>query len=319
MYDDLMRGVSVLHLRFTVRTHDPITFGLQPGTALRGALYEALSDHFCSEREGKQTPDHQERCPVCWLLAAEEPDRVRGGNPPRALMIQPPPLTDFSRGATFSFGVSLVGSAQSTLPYLLLAVPSMGKNGLGKGRGRFTLQRVEEFSPLWDTTRLLMDGNRVTDPTLQVTSVRVQEWAEKLLPNRVTIRFETPTRLIRGGILIPKPDPQVFVQRLLERCQHLAEQFAETDHPPTHEDWREAWQALSAIASNWTVAFDETEWVDVWSGSRRTGRVTPVGGIRGTVRWEGEIAPLHTWLLWGQSLHVGKDSVKGNGWYKVVG
>lgn len=319
MYDDLMRGMSVLHLRFTVRARDTIMFGVQPGTALRGALYEALLTHFCSEREGLQTTGHQQRCPVCKLLAAEDPDRVRGSNPPRALMIQPPNQTDFTPGATFRFGVALVGMAQESLPYLLLAVRTMGELGVGKRRGRFTLLRVEEFSPLWDTDRLLMNGNRVTEPTLQVTSPRVQEWAGKLLPDRITLRLETPTRLIRGGMLTHKPDPEVFVQRLLERCQHLAERFAETDNPPAHENWREAWQNLSAIAATWKIAFKETEWVDVWSGSRRTGKVTPVGGLRGTVRWEGDIQPLHTWLLWGQSLHVGKDTVKGNGWYKVIG
>jgi hypothetical protein len=34
-------------------------------------------------------------------------------------------------------------------------------------------------------------------------------------------------------------------------------------------------------------------------------------------RWEGDVTRLRPWLLWGQSLHVGKDAVKGNGWYQV--
>jgi hypothetical protein len=28
-------------------------------------------------------------------------------------------------------------------------------------------------------------------------------------------------------------------------------------------------------------------------------------------------SPFWPWLVWGQFVHVGKDAVKGNGWYEI--
>ena len=45
---------------------------------------------------------------------------------------------------------------------------------------------------------------------------------------------------------------------------------------------------------------------------------TEISGLIGRVRWEGEVAPLLPWLLWGSVLHVGKNAVKGSGYYRVI-
>jgi hypothetical protein len=83
-HEQLMQGLTVQHLRFTVRALDTILFDNQPGSALRGALYQVLGDNFCSEPttddQRTQTPDHAARCPVCWLLAAEDRQARRGHN-----------------------------------------------------------------------------------------------------------------------------------------------------------------------------------------------------------------------------------------------
>lgn len=318
MYEDLMRGLSVLHLQLTVQALDPISFGVQPGTALRGALYQALAQHFCSERDGSQTPGHQDRCPVCWLLAAEDENNLRGRNIPRPLTIQPPEKSHFLAGESFTFGIGLIGAARDVLVYLLRAVRTMGNNGMGKGRGRFKLVAISEYSPLQDATRMLLSGNQVAIPTLEVTPPRILEMTERGDKARLTLRLESPLRLIADGQLMKTPYPQVFIMRLLERCQSLAEHYAETDTPPNRDDWRAAWEAASGLAATWRIAHNDTVWVEGWSSSSRTGHITPIGGLVGTVRWEGDIAPLRSWLLWGQSLHVGKDVVKGNGWYRVL-
>src|SRR5690349_879693 len=101
MTADLMRGMSVSHMQFVVRVLDGIVLEGQPGSALRGALYEALSNNFCSEPEEPHSIEHQDRCPVCWLLAKEAPGAARGADLPRPLMIEPPPARHYRRGETF--------------------------------------------------------------------------------------------------------------------------------------------------------------------------------------------------------------------------
>ncbi|MBZ0304923.1 MAG: CRISPR system precrRNA processing endoribonuclease RAMP protein Cas6, partial [Anaerolineae bacterium] len=99
--------------------------------------------------------------------------------------------------------------------------------------------------------------------------------------------------------------------------QSLAEHYSETPSS-LRETWYETYRTLSQTADSLQIAYNDTQWVEARSGSRRQNRYTPIGGLIGRVRWEGEISPLLPWLLWGQSLHVGKNAVKGNGWYRII-
>jgi len=313
----LMHGLTVQHYRFTVRAQEAIILEDQPGSALRGALYQALSERFCSEPGSVITPDHKQRCPVCWLLALEDDQAERGRDLPRPLTVEPPEARVYHRGETLRFGFTLIGKAQNLFPYLARAIQRMGELGVGRGRGRFQLLMISEHNPLLDAERDLMSGNFVQQPTLAVTPARIAEQAAASLHDRITVEFRTPLRLIANGKLLKTPEPGYFIQRLLERCQTIATYYAETDAPPLREDWQAAAQALQATAGTLAIGYDDTQWADHWSGSKRQGRKTPIGGLVGVVRWEGDVTSLRPWLLWGQSLHVGKDAVKGNGWYQV--
>jgi hypothetical protein len=48
------------------------------------------------------------------------------------------------------------------------------------------------------------------------------------------------------------------------------------------------------------------------------GRALPIGGLVGTISFQGELAPLLPWLLWSRLLGVDKDVTKGNGVIDVV-
>jgi len=62
---------------------------------------------------------------------------------------------------------------------------------------------------------------------------------------------------------------------------------------------------------------DGTRWVELESYSTRQRRATPISGFVGRAVYEGDLGPFLPWLVWGQFVHVGKDAVKGNGWYVV--
>lgn len=314
----LMRGLSVLHLRFTVEAESAVVFDAQPGSALRGALYTYMRRHYCSEASGFAGANHQQECPVCWLLALEDEERTRGRNLPRPLTLQPPSPGEYARGARFTFGVTLIGRAQRLMVYLLRAGGQIGWVGVGKGRGTFRLIDIAEYSPLLDTARSLQQDQAVRRTTLHVDAPRIEECAGMGTPDRVTLHLLTPMRLIADKTRQRSVNPMTLSQRLIERCQDLVTYYGEGE-PPAREAWIAAAAALRTHAETVRIAYDETEWVEAWSGSRRQDHLTPIGGLTGVVRFEGEgVAALRPWLLWGQSLHVGKDAVKGNGWYRVL-
>ncbi len=321
-HEHLMHGVSIHHLRFRVRPIETIVLPEQPGTALRGALYQALSENFCSEPYDQISPDHKQRCPVCWLLATEDPLAGRGENIPRPLTVEPPlDRTTYPPSQEMVFGFSLIGQAQNLLPYIARAVQKMGEIGLGKGRGRFRLLSIQEYTPLLDAERTLLDGNTIKIGTLHITPARISEAARDFKSQRVILELLTPLRLTAGQGLVKTITPRVFIQRLIERCQNLAEHYT----VPVAQGQRQTWLAeidqLLEAAARLRTLYDETNWQDSFSGSQRQQRMTPIGGLVGRVAWSGEVNDLQLllpWLLWGQSLHLGKNAVKGNGLYRVL-
>ncbi|MCU0480194.1 MAG: CRISPR system precrRNA processing endoribonuclease RAMP protein Cas6 [Anaerolineae bacterium] len=312
-------GFTLQHLFFTVRATESIVFQDTTGSPLRGALYQAMSENFCTEPFAiQQSPDHAKTCPTCWLLNAENPESTRGNHTARPITVEPPPARVYERGEKMLFGFTFIGKAQNFIPYVARAVQKMGRNGIGKGRGRFELLTITEYNPLYDAHRDLMKKWVVQAPTLQITPARIDEQVADLRPDKIIIQLITPARLTHADKLIKYPDPAVFMGRLLERVQALTTFYAENDNPATIDDWRNLSTTLKAHAQTIRTTYDETEWADTWSGSARQDRYTPTGGIIGRFRWEGDLAPLLPWLLWGQSLHVGKDAIKGNGWYRII-
>jgi hypothetical protein len=55
----------------------------------------------------------------------------------------------------------------------------------------------------------------------------------------------------------------------------------------------------------------------VVSYSSRQRRRTPIGGLLGDITFAGDLAPLRELLAWGALVHVGKNAVKGDGWYSI--
>lgn len=69
---------------------------------------------------------------------------------------------------------------------------------------------------------------------------------------------------------------------------------------------------------------NQAPWWDVQGRSSRLEREQQLGGFVGVADYAAppEIWPaLLPWLIWGMSTHVGKNAVKGSGWYslRVIG
>lgn len=308
-------GLAVYHLRFLVEARDPIHFGAQAGAQLRGALYEALRVQTCAGEGIQHDPRHAEHCPVCWLMAREAPTARRGKDVPRPFTIRPPygGITHYPPGTRFQFGMTLFGSAFRLFPYVALALPQMAKMGIGADRGRFELCAVEGVDLLTGRYEVLMQpGFRaVHQPKLWVTPNHIKAQAGRLSPHRLTLRFVTPTRLTEKSEPVRIPEFRIVIARLLERVDMLrAEYGGETITSP--------YDLLTAAAHKVNLVKDCTVWQEIRSHSARTGTNSPISGFIGEATYEGYLAPFLPWLLWGQCVQIGKDTVKGNGVMELV-
>lgn len=317
-----MADLPIYHLRVTVEVLTYLTLGEGAGGQIRGGLYRALQMASCAAPGGHHHPEQAALCPVCWLMAREEPTALRGKDIPRAFTLRPPEATfratatEFKPGDRFSFGLTLFGEAIHLFPYLVLALPSMGQNGLGSAsRGRFRLVSLTDCDLVTGaTTMLLAPGERSLRglPQHVVTAEQVNQTASMLPTDSLTLNFLTPLRLIKDGHLVKRPDLPTLMARLLERLDTLQGEYG------TDQTQRSPWERLTTIASQCHITSDTTEWVEVWSGSRRTETRTPTSGFVGEATFTGDLTELREWLLWGECIHVGKDTVKGNGLYRIA-
>lgn len=106
-----------------------------------------------------------------------------------------------------------------------------------------------------------------------------------------------------------------MIGRLIERCQMLELHY--TPDPTETVAWRELHLHLQERAKAVKLTDNATRWVHVMSGSRRSDSMKPVSGLIGRAGYAGDLSEMRYWLAWGSVLHIGKNVVKGNGWYEI--
>ncbi len=417
-----MFSLTTTHLSFVCEATTPLRLEVdtyRAGSDLRGALGQVMQRTYCAHDpqlhpslsllRGAGKEERAASCPVCWLLSANEHPGVERRGYALVPPVSEPATGCLKPGERFEFGLTLFGRALQFLPYFVLAVPEMGRLGIGPGRGKFTLKSLWAMNPFSGNRECLMaEGtNLVHTPTLTLDHAQVEQEAERLMQsvianetrqsprsdseiasppsarlamtNRIEIRFVTPMRLIVNDALCKTPAFDVLFARLLKRLDELEMQFGKEEgnsQLPTHKSQLptlksqlptlksqitisksqlpipkyqipknegeeksqlsnlkyqipkeereggnggrslEEVQALHALAQRVELVEDETRWVEVWSGSTRRGKPSPLSGLVGRAVYA---APpdvwqqLLPWLLWGELAQVGKDTVKGNG------
>lgn len=302
--------IPITVLNIDVRGDNPFDLGHAPGSSLRGAFYAALGTLYDTHRP--VTPDDWEENPVGWLLRLEDDSSSGGKDVPRPLAIRPPLQVD---ERAFRFGLAFYGRAchPHILSMVLSALPMMGQIGIGRGRQTFRVERVSQVDPITAQAHPLIDetGQMVGELAAPPNETTYRQMATLLRHDQLAVEFLTPTRIIRRKQLVHQPEFRPWVQRLLERVRNLSEIYmAEPVWVPFKD--------LLAWADDVVIHQDHTQWCNTWSGSRRDGMMKPLGGYMGRVTYRGNIEALLPYILLGQSLQVGKNTIKGCGWYHVA-
>ncbi|HSH82124.1 MAG TPA: CRISPR system precrRNA processing endoribonuclease RAMP protein Cas6, partial [Herpetosiphonaceae bacterium] len=242
---------------------------------------------------------------------------------PRPYVVRPPvggPRA-FGPGERFQFTFGLLGSAAQLFPYVVMAAQLLDQSGLGRRvaqndyrRGTVRVAEIAAVHPLSGATEPLYQAGRavVQAPGLPVRPEEVRERAAALPTNRLTLHFRTPLRLTDDKRLVRQIALRPLIQRLMRRLDDLSRAYGDG---PLQVDF----QALLEAASRSRVTRDTTRWIDLASYSSRQRMHTPIGGLVGSVTFEGDLGPLRELLLWGSLIHVGKNAVKGDGWYEIEG
>jgi hypothetical protein len=320
-----MNHFTAHHLHIESEVTAPLALNPHKGSSLRGGLFHALWNRFCMNKAASVCAECPlvATCPVALLVSTLRPESERGRDVPRPYAIRPPldPATRYPSGDRFTFGLTLFAQALNLFPYIILALDEMGRAGLGLKleenrwrRGTFRVCAVEAVNPLTGERRPVVRAGEslVRVPDVPVTHAQVLSRVRPPQGGRLTLHFLTPTRIVDRGELVKRPHFRPLFQRLLERLSALAREFSDT---PLDLDFRDLIQRAEGVQ----LVADETRWVELASYSTRLRRATPIGGFVGRATyWAEDWGPFLPWLVWGQFTQVGKDAVKGNGWYEVL-
>lgn len=336
-----MEHFTAHRLRMVADVQTTIELNEHQGSAIRGALFHALRNRFCANREARECAACilVAACPVATLVSTLVPGGKRGRDVPRPYTIQPPLpgsghptelpggriVFRYQPGERFEFGLTLYAQALQLFPYIVLALHHLEENGIGRRikqdnghwrRGTFTIREVWTENPLTGEQQPVMsaDDQLVHVPDLPITHEQIRRWANHCTTDgHITLQLLTPTRLVERGHLV-KPDTfrfRPFLHRLLDRLEALSRDFSDT---PQRFDFPHLLEAAEKVR----IVDNRLAWVELRSYSTRQRRDTPTSGLMGHITLEADDwTPFLPWLAWGQYTHVGKDAVKGNGWYRI--
>ncbi|MEL6407974.1 MAG: CRISPR system precrRNA processing endoribonuclease RAMP protein Cas6 [Chloroflexota bacterium] len=287
--------IPTLTLDFDIRSETPIRFRGFPGVALRGAVFQAL-DVLYTGNDPSFAKSYQTD-PLLHLMMRQNKIDTITKSTVSPFVIRSP-LHAEERNLTF--GISLFGRARNLLPYVTSAVQAMGTNGIGTSRNKFDVLGVRQSKDTYLSV--------FKDQSLKIDSWKsVVEFSEYTRVQKINIHFLTPTTIIQDKKLHCTPEFGVWFHRLLERILHL-KSLTDAD-----EKWIPV-NDLLARAERINTIQDSTQCYGLIRYKRNSRRIV---GFYGNVQYTGDFSQLLPYIMLGERLHVGKNTVKGCGRYIV--
>jgi hypothetical protein len=280
--------LPALELRVTAIAREPVELAEIAGSALRGSFAASFRAVSCTT----MAP----RCDGCAYLRscsfpaffASPTERPQGTFPkqtdtPKRYAFR---ITDagrtFERDDVFQFELRIVGDVTPQAVWIALGILEMGRRGIGKGRGRFTVQSIIAGT---NEECIVENGVIVQAALSSVTQFDLLDGVEgsSLSHDRsaVLIRFLQPTYLRAKGHDPFSPPPfSVLIRAALRRLSSLAALYGSGSLLLPYE-------SLLADSERAAIVYADIKGIRAMRYSSRQVRKFPMEGIVGSIRYDG--------------------------------
>ncbi len=322
MLPTFLEGLIVSRLAIFLRPESHLYLPGYKGAAFRGGFGHVFKSIACPTHETDCI--HKRLGNACVYSEVFEtpvpPDSTVMRKYPYAPhpFILTPPLdrrAHFSSEQELKLELVLVGRAINWLAYFICTLEELGRRGVGPRRSRYRVDRVQSLNSSGPTengsgTTVYDGGLRkvVASPHLFKGSDFFDGASEV---GSATLNFETPARIVSGEHLATQlPFPTLF-RSLLRRLALLT--YFHCGQPISPDDLRE----LIAEAESVQAKDSTLRWRDWKRYSTRQQVHMKLGGLVGTVTYEGNLSPFVPFLRAGELAHIGKATSFGLGKYSL--
>lgn len=240
-----------------------------------------------------------------------EPGRARSRSPsgfedwPRPFVFRTAAMDgrEFRPGGAFYIDMHVFDCRPRLIAAIRTTFEQLKEAGLGPGRGRAALCRVEQIGldeSAWEIAA------EVGPPSV----VALDPEPAELAVRHVRVQFVTPTEL-KGSAPGASPEFSVLFARLRDRIATLRALYGAG---PLAIDFR----GLGARARAVDLASSELAWISGRRRSSRTGQSHPLGGFTGEAEYAGRLGEFLPWLRAARWTGVGRQTVWGKGDLRVI-
>lgn len=316
--DALLRfieGFNLAKYKFILQAKDELNLPLYKGSTIRGGFGITFKKICCVNKIKTICFDCflKEKCAYAYIFETSPPkdsDRLKNIKEiPRPFIIEPPPetKTQYKKDEILEFNLILIGKAIEYLPYFVFTFRELGNIGLGKGRGRFELDRVYNFK---DELAYDADTQVLKDTVSKIDFSKLME-NFSLNSYQLTLSFLSPTRIKIKNDLIVKPEFYMLIKALLHRLSALF-------YFHSQRELNLNYNLLISEAKKVKIKNDNLSWFDWERYSFRQDTRMKLGGFIGKITYEGDFKLFFPLIILGQFTHVGKNCTFGLGRYEVL-
>jgi hypothetical protein len=181
--------------------------------------------------------------------------------------------------------VHIFESRFSALDWFQRVFDALAAEGLGPGRGRARLTRIDPIG----------GGD-----------VELRFEPSKLGPRNITVCFRSPTEMKSHGQIISAFDFAILFARIRDRISALCGAYGSGPPPVDFAALGRNAEEIRTVRSDLRAKAAERR-------SSRTGQTHRLGGFIGEVEYEGELSEFIPWLEAARWTGVGRHTVWGNG------
>ena len=299
--------------RFCFRAQETVHLPAYSGSVWRGVFGNTLKKLVCVTREPLCEACLLYRSCVYPYIFETPPDPTTGklrkyNAAPHPFVLCPCATLHgrLEKHSTHELDITLFGRGNQQLPYIIHALARAAQRGLGKRRGKLELLEVRQYlAGSWHTI-YMPDGELQSHPPTGIDAPDC--------PIRLKLQFITPVRMKSGDQLVTpvRFTFKALFSSLLRRISLLTTFHTDT---PLETDFR----GLTLAASKIAAAHSELRWHEWTRYSSRQDTLMQLGGLLGTVTFDGrDLAPFWPYLWLGQWTHAGKNTSMGLGKYEIT-